>query len=210
MPDAHDALAEQFDDMPQQQEAATLGMWTFLATEVLFFGGMFMAYIIYRSAYPQAFADGQPPHRSCSSARSTRPSADQQPDDGPGRPRGAGRAEPQSHRALLAAHRLSLALVLPGRQGLRIPRGHLTSTSGPGATFPLGPAAAGADLLVSLLGHDGLHAFHVTVGVGLLRSLPGWPAREVFEQLSYTRWKSPGFTGTSWTWSGFTFIRCFT
>jgi len=51
------AVAEQFDDMPQQQEASTLGMWTFLATEVLFFGGLFMSYIVYRYAYPQAFAE---------------------------------------------------------------------------------------------------------------------------------------------------------
>ena len=43
---------------PQQYEAATLGMWTFLATEVLFFGGLFMAYIIYRHAYPDGFAEG--------------------------------------------------------------------------------------------------------------------------------------------------------
>ena len=43
--------------MPQQREAATLGMWAFLATEVLFFGGMFMSYITYRIAYPQAFAE---------------------------------------------------------------------------------------------------------------------------------------------------------
>src|SRR5205823_11271077 len=57
MANAHAAIAEQFDDMPQQQEASTLGMWTFLATEVLFFGGMFMSYIIYRYAYPQAFAE---------------------------------------------------------------------------------------------------------------------------------------------------------
>jgi len=34
-----------------------LGMWTFLATEILFFGGMFMSYIAYRSAYPQAFTE---------------------------------------------------------------------------------------------------------------------------------------------------------
>src|SRR5205085_2305920 len=33
-----------------------LGMWTFLITEIMFFGGMFLAYIIYRSAYPQDFA----------------------------------------------------------------------------------------------------------------------------------------------------------
>ncbi len=51
------AVAEQFDDMPQQQHASTLGMWTFLATEVLFFGGMFMSYIVYRHTYPHAFAE---------------------------------------------------------------------------------------------------------------------------------------------------------
>ena len=56
MADAHSALAEQFDDLPQQKEASMLGMWTFLATEILFFGGMFLAYITYRHAYPQAFA----------------------------------------------------------------------------------------------------------------------------------------------------------
>jgi cytochrome c oxidase subunit 3 len=51
------ALAEQFDDLPQQHEASIIGMWTFLATEVLFFGGMFMSYIVYRDAYPEAFAE---------------------------------------------------------------------------------------------------------------------------------------------------------
>jgi cytochrome c oxidase subunit 3 len=56
MADAHAALAEQFDDMPQQKEASTLGMWTFLATEILFFGGMFLGYLVYRHAYPHAFA----------------------------------------------------------------------------------------------------------------------------------------------------------
>jgi cytochrome c oxidase subunit III len=57
MADAHAALQEQFEEMPQQKEAATLGMWAFLATEVLFFGAMFMSYIAYRNAYPQAFAE---------------------------------------------------------------------------------------------------------------------------------------------------------
>jgi cytochrome c oxidase subunit 3 len=51
------ALAEQFDDMPQQLEAAALGMWTFLATEILFFGGLFLSYIVYRHTYYQAFAE---------------------------------------------------------------------------------------------------------------------------------------------------------
>ena len=47
----------QFDDAVQQQEAATLGMWIFLATEVLFFGGLFTGYTVYRSAYATAFGE---------------------------------------------------------------------------------------------------------------------------------------------------------
>jgi cytochrome c oxidase subunit 3 len=38
-----------------ENETQTLGMWTFLATEVLFFGGLFLPYIVYRTSYPQAF-----------------------------------------------------------------------------------------------------------------------------------------------------------
>jgi cytochrome c oxidase subunit 3 len=41
--------------MPQQKEAAVLGMWTFLLTEILFFGGLFMAYMLYRIWYHDAF-----------------------------------------------------------------------------------------------------------------------------------------------------------
>lgn len=47
---------EQFDDLPQQTEAGRLGMWLFLATEVLLFGALFTAYTVYRFAYPEAFA----------------------------------------------------------------------------------------------------------------------------------------------------------
>jgi cytochrome c oxidase subunit 3 len=53
---AHPALAHHFEDLGQQSEAATLGMWVFLATEVLFFGGLFLTYSVYRSWYPHAFA----------------------------------------------------------------------------------------------------------------------------------------------------------
>lgn len=48
-------VQQHFDNARQQQEAAGLGMWTFLATELLFFGGLFVGYTIYRIAYPQAF-----------------------------------------------------------------------------------------------------------------------------------------------------------
>jgi cytochrome c oxidase subunit III len=50
------ALAHQFDDLEQQREASTLGMWVFLVTEVLFFGGLFLVYTVYRSLYPMEFA----------------------------------------------------------------------------------------------------------------------------------------------------------
>lgn len=50
--------AHQFDDLRQQQESATLGMWVFLVTEIMFFGGLFAAYAVYRSAYHDRFAAG--------------------------------------------------------------------------------------------------------------------------------------------------------
>ena len=53
---AHSALAHHFDNLEQQREASTLGMWVFLVQEVMFFGGLFMAYVIYRTAFPTAFA----------------------------------------------------------------------------------------------------------------------------------------------------------
>jgi cytochrome c oxidase subunit 3 len=55
---AHPALQHQFETMEQQQESATLGMWLFLVTEIMFFGGLFMAYLLYRIWYPQAWAEG--------------------------------------------------------------------------------------------------------------------------------------------------------
>lgn len=51
-------LAHQFEDMPQQKESALVGMWSFLVTEVLFFGGYFATYLYYRFQYPLAFAQG--------------------------------------------------------------------------------------------------------------------------------------------------------
>jgi cytochrome c oxidase subunit 3 len=51
-------LAHHFHDLGQQRESAELGMWLFLVTEFMFFGGMFMAYLAYRFWYPTAFAIG--------------------------------------------------------------------------------------------------------------------------------------------------------
>lgn len=60
--DAHHAhtpgLAHHFETLAQQRESAELGMWLFLVTEFMFFGGLFMAYLAYRYTYPEAFAIG--------------------------------------------------------------------------------------------------------------------------------------------------------
>jgi len=56
---AHDlGLAHQFADLEQQQEADTLGIWIFLVTEIMFFGGLFASYAIYRWLYFAAFEGG--------------------------------------------------------------------------------------------------------------------------------------------------------
>ncbi len=49
--------ASHFDDIDQENESSTLGMWIFLATEILFFGGLFAGYFTYRIFYPAAFAE---------------------------------------------------------------------------------------------------------------------------------------------------------
>jgi cytochrome c oxidase subunit III len=51
----HPRLQHHFDSLDQQLYASTFGMWVFLVTEVLFFGGLFMAYIVYRIWYPDMF-----------------------------------------------------------------------------------------------------------------------------------------------------------
>jgi cytochrome c oxidase subunit III len=48
-------LQHHFADLEAQKEASSLGMWAFLVTEVLFFGGMFTAYVVYRASYRTAF-----------------------------------------------------------------------------------------------------------------------------------------------------------
>lgn len=50
-----DYLAEQFEEPRQQREASNLGMWIFLGTELMFFGGMFLAYANYRYFFQQTF-----------------------------------------------------------------------------------------------------------------------------------------------------------
>jgi cytochrome c oxidase subunit 3 len=54
---ADDTLNFPFKEAKHQRESALFGMWIFLATEVLFFGGMFAAYTVYRYGHGQAFRE---------------------------------------------------------------------------------------------------------------------------------------------------------
>jgi len=51
-------LQHQFEDMAQQAESDSIGMWMFLVQEIMFFGGLFTVYLVFRSKYPMAFAAG--------------------------------------------------------------------------------------------------------------------------------------------------------
>jgi cytochrome c oxidase subunit 3 len=56
--ETHPLLAHHFDTLDQQREASSLAMWIFLVTEVMFFGGLFMAYLLYRWMFPSVFTAG--------------------------------------------------------------------------------------------------------------------------------------------------------
>ncbi len=51
-------LQHQFEDMKQQEESVSIGMWMFLVQEIMFFGGLFTVYLVFRSRFPIAFATG--------------------------------------------------------------------------------------------------------------------------------------------------------
>jgi cytochrome c oxidase subunit 3 len=51
-------LQHQFEDMKQQEESVSIGMWMFLVQEIMFFGGLFTVYLVFRSRFPIAFAQG--------------------------------------------------------------------------------------------------------------------------------------------------------
>jgi cytochrome c oxidase subunit III len=53
----HHEVFHQFEDLEQQNESYIVGMWVFLVTEVMFFGGLFLAYSVYRWMYPGVFFD---------------------------------------------------------------------------------------------------------------------------------------------------------
>jgi len=164
-------LQHHFESMAQQKEAASLGMWVFLVTEILFFGGLFLAYTIYRWQYARAFAH-----------------ASQHMDVMLG----------TVNTAVLIFSSLTMAMAVhsaaTGRRKLLI--GFLVATMilgaaflgikaveytdhihhhlfpGPGFHYPVPGDAKPAELFFSLyFAMTGLHALHMIVGLGILTTL---------------------------------------
>lgn len=167
--------AEQFDDGAQQYEAAQLGMWVFLATEVLFLGTVFVVYGLYRLRDPAAFAEASR-HTDLwlgalesavllTSATLTA---------------WAGEAL-ERDRGRLAAALLAVAALL-GLGFLAMHGAEYAQDAAhglePGPGFRLGGPATGAMQRFYLL-YDvatGFHALHVLVGVAVLATM-AWMAR---------------------------------
>jgi len=161
------ALAHQFEDLQQQHDAATLGMWVFLVTEVMFFGGLFAGYTMYRAVYPSAFAEGS---RLCEVVLGA------------------------SNTLILIASSLTMALAVYSAQ--RGHRGRVLVFLGvtmvlgalflgvkfleyfhkyeehlvPGLNFEHGgPSARQVELFICFyFGMTGLHALHMIIGLGVL------------------------------------------
>jgi cytochrome c oxidase subunit 3 len=177
--------AHQFDDIGQQHEASWIGMWIFLATEVMFFGGMFTGYTVYRYFYPQAFA-GASNHLDvllgsvntavliCSSFTMAL---------------AVHSAEAGNNRAVV---RFLLLTIILGSVFLGIKffeyhtkfEEHLV----PGSSFRFeGPLARTAQIFFSFyFAMTGMHALHMVIGIGLLAALIVKARRSRFSPSYYT------------------------
>jgi cytochrome c oxidase subunit 3 len=179
-------LRHHFDDIEQQLESSTLGMWLFLATEIMFFGGMFCAYTVYRNMYPEAFASTS--HFMnvtagaintavliCSSltmALAVRA------------------AQLGQKKALIVLLVLTLALgsVFLGIKGVEYHEKWVEHhIPGPGFQYQDAQYARQAQILFYLyFAMTGLHAVHMIVGAGLIVTLIFMAARNRFSSAWYT------------------------
>ncbi len=131
---AEHALQHHFADMDQQKETSTFGMWLFLVTEIMFFGGLFCAYLIYRSTYYSAFRRRQPDHEHLAGSDQHGGADLQFPVDGAGRALRADQQDQDDGRSAADHHRLRIRL--PGNQGSRVPRA-LDPSPVPRTKFPV-------------------------------------------------------------------------
>lgn len=171
--------------MEQQFEASSLGMWIFLVTEAMFFGGLFTAYMVYRIWYPAAWAEGSleldivlgginTAVLICSSLTMAMAV------------RAAQTGKNRSTKWLLIATML-LGLVFLAIKFFEYKHkwdlGHI-----PGAGFHFeGPYAPQVEMFIWLyFAMTGVHALHMVIGFGLLSVIAWMAAKERFSPQWYT------------------------
>jgi len=182
----HPYLQHHFDNMEQQAEASTLGMWTFLVTEIMFFGGLFMAYLVYRWQSPLGFQEASHHLNIYWGAANT---------------------------AILIVSSLTMAFAVRAAQTsqpVRTQVGWLLATMGFGAAF-LGIKAIEytdkfrdhivpgpnfqweglypkpAEQFYSLyFAMTGLHALHMIIGLGIMAVITWMASRKTFDSEYYT------------------------
>ncbi len=167
MVERRSSVAHQFDDAEQQREASTLGMWAFLVTEIMFFGGLFAGFFAYIIGHSAAFAEGSK-HldltlgtlntvvllgSSLTMALAVR----------------AAQAGNRKGQALFLLLTIGLGLAFLGVKGLEYAHKfeqHLV----PGPRFQMeGSHSQAVQLFFSFyFAMTGVHALHMVVGVGLL------------------------------------------
>jgi cytochrome c oxidase subunit 3 len=179
------ALLHHFDSVEQQRNASTLGMWIFLVTEIMFFGGMFTAYIVYRTVHPTAFVAASHELDLTMGAMNT---------------------------AVLICSSLTMVLAVSAAQlgqrkslvgylilticlgsvflGIKALEYHekFVNHHVPGPSFHFdGPDPASAQLFFSIyFAMTGLHALHMIIGIALLAILAWRARRGVFSSEYYT------------------------
>ena len=163
-------LQHHFGDLEQQYDASTTGMWIFLITEIMFFGGMFAGYTMYRNAYPAAWGEAS---RQLDIVLGT------------------------TNTAVLICSSFTMAMAVQsaqlGKRKAMVPYLLITIVLGlaflgikgveyhqkfvehlvPGPSFEFAaPLARNAELFFSFyFAMTGLHALHMIVGVGLVAAL---------------------------------------
>ena len=165
------ALQHQFQTAEQQKDAASLGMWVFLVTEILFFGGLFLAYTIYRWQNARAFAHASQHmditlgtvntavliFSSLTMAMAVHSAAT---------------GKKKSLLGFLVATMVLGAAFLGIKAVEYTDHIHHHLFPGPGFHYPVPADAKAAELFFSLyFAMTGLHALHMVVGLGILTTL---------------------------------------
>lgn len=174
---------QQYATLAQQAETAQLGIWVFLATETLFFGALLLAYTVLRHAYPQAFADAGRETKLVIGTINTAVLLTSS-----GTIAWAVHAAEAGHRRLLTrllAVTAALGLVFLALKGIEYSQEyeeHLV----PGLNFDISHGAEFELFYVLYFTLTGLHALHLTIGVGLVSLMVVRASRGAFSPAYYT------------------------